>query len=53
MGSKVDKDQKTGVNWSIACLPAAMTMEQQWDSLDGAAVRQVTAVVVGCGQRGT
>ena len=27
-------------------------LETYWDNIDGPAVRQVTAVVVGCGQRG-
>ena len=30
----------------------ANSLEEAWDKVDGPAVRQVTAVVVGCGQRG-
>ena len=30
----------------------ANSLEEAWDAVDGPAVRQVTAVVVGCGQRG-
>ena len=29
-----------------------LDLEEAWDSADGPAVRQVTAVVVGCGERG-
>ena len=33
-------------------MPEKSGLEEMWDSVDGAAVRPVTVIIVGCGQRG-